>query len=70
MHARHQLNAFYFLGCLLAAVAIGLMLQSWLAFTVALVVVLSITFRDGGIRLTKPRGHSGRVRSRTRSRTR
>jgi multisubunit Na+/H+ antiporter MnhG subunit len=70
MHARHQLNTFYSLGCLLAAASIGLMLQSWLAFTVALAIVLAITFRDGGIRLTKSRGPSGRVRFKTRSRTR
>lgn len=53
MRARYQLNAFYLCGCLLAAIAVGLMLQSWLGFAAALSVVVAMKMHDGGIRLTQ-----------------
>lgn len=53
MRARHQLNAIYAIGCVLAAIVTGLMLQSWLVFAVALTTVLAISIHDGGIRLTQ-----------------
>lgn len=51
MHARNQLNLFYCIGCVVAAVTIGFMLQSWLAFALALAIVVSLKLQDGGIRL-------------------
>lgn len=51
MHARYQLNAFYACVCLLAAIVIGLMFQSWVAFVLALVAIVIIKLQDGGIRL-------------------
>lgn len=59
MCARYQLNAFYLCGCLMAAIAIGFMLQSWLAFAAALAIIVAIKVHDGGIRLTQqPRNKS------------
>lgn len=64
MDARSQLNAFYLIGCLLAAMVVGLMFQSWIAFAVSLAVVSAIKIYDGGIRLMqRPRSHY-RLRSR------
>lgn len=60
MNARSQLNAFYLIGCLLAAITVGLMFQSWMAFAVSLAVVSAIKIQDGGIRLIqRPRSRQG-----------
>lgn len=50
MQARNQLNGFYLFGCLLAAIVTGFVLQSWLAFSVALAVLISVSVRDGAVR--------------------
>lgn len=60
MRARNKLNGFYLFGCLLAAIVIGFVLQSWLAFFVALAVLISVSVRDGAIRFTQqPRPRQG-----------
>ncbi len=53
MGARQKLNAIYIMVCSLAAAAVGLALQSWAAFALALAVGLALKAHDGGIRLAR-----------------
>jgi hypothetical protein len=55
MGARQKLNSGYFLGSLLAAGLIGLLLQSWLVLVFALVVLVAINLNNGDIRFGKRR---------------
>ena len=59
MGAREKLNSIFVTAGSIAAAAIGLMFQSWAAFTVALVIGLALMTHDGAIRM-KRRGRRGR----------
>jgi hypothetical protein len=48
-----KLNHVYFNACLLVAAAVGLIAKSWVAFLVALAVLVGVCSADGAIR---PRG--------------
>ena len=50
MSARLKLNHVYFNGCLIVAAVVGLIAQSWLAFVVALAVLVGVCGADGAIR--------------------
>ena len=50
MSARVKLNQVYFNACLLIASVIGLVAQSWVAFVVALAVLVGVGVAEGSIR--------------------
>ena len=54
MQARKQLNGFYFFGCVLVAMGIGIVMQSWLALFGALAVSILICIQAGAIRIQRP----------------
>jgi hypothetical protein len=55
MGARRKLNAGYTAWAVAGAVAAGLLLQSWWAFAVGLVVLVGLNVQAGNIRPAPPR---------------
>jgi hypothetical protein len=51
MSARKKLNGLYMIGCVMVAAFIGLMLVSWWAFGVTLVLAILNQIMTGNIRL-------------------
>jgi hypothetical protein len=55
MNARRKLNTTYIYGCILVAGWVGLVLQSWWGFGIALGVLLALNVWGGSIRLAPVR---------------
>lgn len=55
MGARQKINVAAVNGCLFLAVLVGLLTQSWLAFGMALVVLIGLAFHAGDIRPNRRR---------------
>lgn len=53
MSAREKLNVAYLNGCLIAAAVFGVLLQSWIAFLIALIVGVVCALHAGDIRPTR-----------------
>jgi hypothetical protein len=63
MGARQKLNMAYFTGSLIVAALIGMVVQSWSFFLVALAVLLVLNLSMNEIRPTRQRRGQGRKRA-------
>ena len=55
MGARKKLNSSYFLGSLMSAAAVGVLVNSWLVFLIALAVLVALNVQNGDIRFSNRR---------------
>lgn len=64
MGARQKLNRFHLVGDIFVAALVGILAQSWIAFFLALAVLLGLDMHTGAVRPRRRHSDSSKERSR------